>query len=372
MIDSLYRWRDRLIARPGFQRWSAAFWPTRGVAARQSRALFDLCAGFVYSQVLAAVVELELLPMLKAGPQSAEALAPRLTLSVEATERLLKAATALKLCAARGKTRDGAQRYGLGMLGAALLGNPGVVAMIRHHKLLYADLADPVGLLRGTRDETALSRFWPYAKGGDLDTVADYSALMSASQSLLVEDVLEAYPFAQHQRMLDIGGGDGTFISHVARRFPKLAFTLFDLPAVAARAEARFAENGLATRAKAMGGDAYRGPLPQGFDLVTLIRVLHDHDDDGVRAILKQVRAALAPGGTLLIAEPMAGAKGAEPVGDAYFGFYLLAMGSGRARTPGELTGFLEEAGFTSITPLKTRRPLMTSAMMARVRIEKL
>ena len=42
---------------------------------------------------------------------------------------------------------------------------------------------------------------------------------------------------------------------------------------------------------------------------------------------------ALPADGTLLLAEPMAGSRGAEPVGDAYFGFYLLAMGSGRPRT---------------------------------------
>ena len=49
--------------------------------------------------------------------------------------------------------------------------------------------------------------------------------------------------------------------------------------------------------------------------------------------LLRAIRRALPAGGTLLIAEPMSGVRGAEPIGDAYFGFYLLAMGSGRPRT---------------------------------------
>ena len=43
----------------------------------------------------------------------------------------------------------------------------------------------------------------------------------------------------------------------------------------------------------------------------------------------------------------MLGTPGAETVGDAYFGFYLLAMGRGRARTPEQLKQMLTEAGFS-------------------------
>jgi demethylspheroidene O-methyltransferase len=93
---------------------------------------------------------------------------------------------------------------------------------------------------------------------------------------------------------------------------------------------------------------------------------LHDHDDDSVRVLLARARDALAPGGTLVIAEPMAGGRGAERVGDAYFGFYLLAMGRGRARSASEIATLLNEAGFAALRPLKTRRPLLVSVLMAR------
>ena len=50
--------------------------------------------------------------------------------------------------------RRGDGRFGLGALGAALVGNPGIAAMVEHHALLYADLRDPVALLRGERGAT--------------------------------------------------------------------------------------------------------------------------------------------------------------------------------------------------------------------------
>ncbi|GIS01752.1 MAG: hypothetical protein CM15mP103_03030 [Gammaproteobacteria bacterium] len=77
----------------------------------------------------------------------------------------------------------------------------------------------------------------------------------------------------------------------------------------------------------------FRSPLPQDVELFSLIRVLHDHDDEPVSGLLSRLCTALKPGGHLLIAEPMAGTPGAEPIGDTYFSFYLWAMGSGRPRT---------------------------------------
>jgi demethylspheroidene O-methyltransferase len=367
LADRLAGWRNRLVASPRFQRFAASFPLTRPIAQRQSQALFDLCAGFVYAQVLQACVQLDLFRILEAGPRSVAELAPRLAMTESATERLLGAAAALDLV----ERRSGG-RYGLAMLGAALLGNPGVGAMIAHHRLLYDDLADPLALLRGESRPTALSGYWGYATADQPAAappaeVAAYSALMAQSQHFVADDILAAYDFAQHRRILDVGGGEGAFLIRVAAQAKAPALTLFDLPAVAARAQVRFEAEGLGPRASTFGGDMHRDALPGGADLVTLVRVLHDHDDAAVRALLARIRACLPPGGTLLIAEPMAGSAETRRMAEAYFAFYLLAMGSGRARSPEELTAFLREAGFTEIRTLRTRRPLLTGGMTARV-----
>ncbi len=364
-LDRVAGLRDQLLASSGFRRRAAAFALTRPVARRRTRGLFDLCAGFVYSQVLLACARLDLPRRLLEAPRTAEALAPLLALSPDATERLLAAATALRIA-----RRRGGGRYGLGPLGAALVDNPALAAMIEHHTLLYDDRRDPLRLLRGDGD-TQLARYWPYADqqrapGLGAGEVAPYTALMSASQSLIASEVLDAYRLGRHRCLLDVGGGDGTFLAAAAARAPALRLVLFDLPPVAARARARFAALGLADRAQAVGGDFLRDALPGGADLVSLVRVLHDHDDDAALRLLRAIRRALAPGGTLLLAEPMSGTRGAEPVGDAYFGFYLLAMGSGQPRTPRRVAALLREAEFARVRLTRTHTPLLARLIIAR------
>jgi len=362
-------WRDRVLMNPAFQRFALDFPPTRFLARRRSQALFDLCAGFVYSQVLLAVVRLEILERVRNGPLSTVELRAALALPRDGADRLLKAAASLGLLERRfapaAPGQAGGEGYGLGQLGAALLGNPGVLALIEHHAVVYPDLEDPVALLRGALPRTQMADYWPYARAAEPaalepEAVGRYTAVMSASQSLIAAEVLAAHSFARHRAVLDVGGGDGQFLRSVAARHPHLDLALFDLPAVTALAAGKFAAAGLAGRVRLVGGSFFRDPLPAGADLITLVRVLHDHDDPEALAILRAVHAALPPGGTLLVAEPMAGTPGAEAAADAYFGFYLLAMGSGRARTPAELAGLARAAGFGPARLLPNRAPLLT------------
>jgi demethylspheroidene O-methyltransferase len=243
--------------------------------------------------------------------------------------------------------------------------------MIEHHAMLYGDLRDPVALLRGEAGAGQLASYWPYAKGAkpaDLsrDSIAPYTALMAASQPMIAQQVLSAYSFAGHRCLLDIGGGDGSFIAAVAAQAPKLRCVLFDLPAVADQASERFRAHGLSSRAVAIGGSFLTGRLPEGADIISLVRVIHDHDDADVMTLLRAARRALPDHGTLLIAEPISGVRGTEPIGDAYFAFYLLAMGSGRPRTFARLQEMLAEAGFTDIALRPAGMPLLTSVISAR------
>lgn len=358
-------WRNARIADPAFQDRAARFPPTRPFARAEAEQLHDIVAGFVYSQVLLACVELGVLDTLVAGPLSTGDLAARIGLTPERTARLAQAAAALRLL-----ERDGTDAYGLGPLGAAALGAPGVVEMVRHHALFYRDLADPVALLRGETDPE-LSRFWAYVGGArthDLpaSTAAEYSRLMAASQIMVARETLAAVPLEGIRCLLDVGGGEGAFLAAALAATPSLRGIVFDLPAVAARAEARFAETGLTDRARAVGGSFLDDPLPEGADAVSLIRVLYDHEDAVVAALLARVHAALPPGGRLIVSEPMAGGARPTRAGDAYFGFYTLAMSTGRPRSPERHAELLAAAGFTAIRRHPTRQRFITAVMSAR------
>lgn len=361
--EAALAWRNRTLSNPRFQHWAAEFPLTRPVARRRTQALFDLVAGFVYSQTLFACVELGLFKVLAYGPRTEAELATALDLPPDGAQRLLSAAAALGLV-----DRLTGDRYTLGPHGAAILGSAGLSEMIEHHRHLYADLSDSVGLLK--RGRGSLSHFWSYASatapGGDsAAAVAAYSRLMASTQPAVAAEVLDAYPVRRHRRLLDVGGGEGAFLAAAAARAPALGLMLFDLPAVAERAEARLSQAGLLGRAELHGGDFLNDPIPRGADLITLVRILHDHDETAALGLLRKVRAALPADGTLVIAEPMAGETGKNRMSDVYFGFYLLAMGQGRTRTPATLFDMLREAGFSRMRRLPTHNPFLLRAIAA-------
>jgi demethylspheroidene O-methyltransferase len=311
-----------------------------------------------------AFVQLDLADHLSTQPRTVEGLALRTGINPDRMRVLCQAAAALGLMQ---RQRDG--RFALGRLGAALPGIPGLAQMISHHDVLYRDMADPVAFFRDAPD-TELAAFWPYVFGVgghiDPDTAATYSELMAQSQTLVAEEALRVLDLKGIRTLLDVGGGTGAFLSAVGKAWPELRLHLFDLPQVIDPATARFAEAGLADRTKITGGSFRTDPLPTGADAISLIRVLYDHTDDTVRQLLLKAHAALPDGGRILISEPMSGGDRPDRPGDAYFGLYCMAMGTGRARSAAEISTHLEAAGFTDIRIRKTARPFITSVVEAR------
>ncbi len=359
------RWvmrRNAILGSEAFQRWASRTPIIRGIARRRAAAQFDMIAGFIYSQILMAFVQAGLIEFLNGHLRSFDEIADFTRMEPDATERLLRAGQSLQIA----ESPQGVL-WTLGEAGAPLSANKGAMAMIRHHHLLYCDLGDPLALLtKGRREETALSAYWTYAsKDESKAEAAGYSELMAATQPMVSQQIIDAYDFSAHKRMLDIGGGSGAFtlaISGVAR---KLQFGIFDLPDVISEARKRLATDQVGLHIEFHPGSFKENAIPAGYDLITLVRILHDHDDDVVQALLLKIYDALPPGGRLLIVEPMAGSAGATRMGDAYFGLYLWAMGSGRPRTAAGTTEMLRSAGFTTINPVKTALPIITSALVA-------
>lgn len=360
--DALADWRNRVIASPRFQRWAARFPLTRWIVRRQASALFDVMAGFVYSQILLACVKVNLFEILSHGALSQEELQRQIHLPEAGLKRLLDAAVSIRLIT---KRKD--DHYALGMLGAPLVGNRALTDMIVHHGDFYRDLQDPLALLRGDYSgKAAMAEYWPYIDQANdpkpeslsAERVANYSKLMAHTQPLVTAEVIDAYSFANHRHLLDIGGGQGGFVTQLTSLYPNLKCTIFDLPGVAQLANTYIKNNNLSNKINAVGGNFFEGDLPKGADIATLIRVIFDHDDHRVRLLLRNVFNALEPGGSLILAEPMAGTPGQEAMGDAYFGFYLLAMGRGRPRTHQEISQLLTNSGFEGIRLLPSAIPL--------------
>ncbi|MGR3745055.1 MAG: methyltransferase [Pseudooceanicola nanhaiensis] len=353
-------WLARLISRPKVQSLAARVPIGRGIARRDGAAIFGLVQGFVASQVLAALVELDILSRFLDGPQSADSLGLTLGIAPQRMEALLRASVALGLLRYR---RGG--RYGLARRGAAILGVPGLTDMVRHNAAFYADMADPVALLRGP-DETELQRFWPYVQGSgvEAESARRYSDLMARSQELVAEDTLKMVSLRGVRCLMDVGGGSGVFLSR-ALGVAAAEGILLDLPEVLDTARARLASGGLEDRVRLEPGDFREGPLPKGADAISLVRVLYDHADETVAGLLARVFDALPPGGRLIVSEPMSGGPRPDPICDVYFAFYTMAMGTGPVRSAARIATLCREAGFAGVRTPNPPRPYITRVVEA-------
>ena len=351
----LLRFRNRLLADPKFLAFAQRFPLTRPVARARSRDLFNLLAGFSYSQVLYACVSLRVLEHVGQAGISIAELAQKIGLTQSKAYTLVHAAVALDIL-------DWAnEQVVLGPHGAALLGQPWIMRFIEHHRYFYRDLEDPVGLLKGQSVPNGLRSYWTY-EDGESDKQA-YSELMAASQEAVSQQILGAYNFKNHKNILDVGGGSGAFLRAVGIAYPHLALNLFDLEGVVNLAN----KKSISTQLNLYSGDFRVDPLPQGMDLISLVRVVHDHDDEVILTTLRNIRKVCSVGTTLLIAEPFAGNAANAPVTDAYFNLYFTAMGQGRTRSPKDIAELAAKAGFGHPKVLATNLPLITGLMTLRI-----
>ena len=363
------RWvarRNTVFADPRFQYWAAKLPIINWIARSRAKGAFDMVAGFAYSQILRAYVESGLFDVLSNGPVSHRRVAEKLELSPDAALTLLRAGRALML--SEEPIADG---WMLGEQGAVLAADKGAQAMVRHHHILYRDLTDPLDLLRKDRKEpTELSRYWSYAgalhgaaeRGTE---TAEYSELMATSQHFVADQVLASFTFPQGAKLLDVGGGHGAFLTRMGEANASLQLGLFDLPEVAASGHLILAEKFGEDRVTAHPGNFFEDDIPTGYNIVSLVRILHDHDDEPAQQLLSNIHKSLALGARLLIAEPMARVPGAEGVGEAFFGMYLWAMGSGRARSVPEIKAMLAKAGFSTTRSIATPQPVNASLIVA-------
>lgn len=354
--------RNRLIASRRFQSWAARFPLTRGLVRRDGDALFDLMAGFCHSQILMALTELQITDALLGGPMRPADISDKCNIPPDRMQVLLQGGAAI------GILRIMRGKVDLTRRGAAFAAVPGLSAMVRHHRAFYRDLEDPVAFFRG-ETVTELADVWPYvfgdATGIDPATASAYSDLMAQSQALVADDTLRTITFKDIEVLMDVGGGTGAFLAAVGGAYPAMKLKLFDLPAVAPAAAERFAAAELSDRSDIVTGSFHDDALPSGADAISLVRVLYDHSDSSIRALLAKVYAALPLGGQIIISEPMSGGATPDKATDGYFGLYTLAMRTGRTRSADAIEAFLLEAGFTGIRKHRPLRTYVTSVVTA-------
>jgi len=161
------------------------------------------------------------------------------------------------------------------------------------------------------------------------------------------------------RKLLDVGGGLGTYSIAFCRFYPRLQATLVEHPAISPLARRAVRDAGLAKRVRVIGMDFSRGTLPRGFDAVFLSNVLHARGVDENRSLLRRLYGCLNPNGQLILRDIFMNRDRTEPEWGALFSVLLLLhTPQGRCYTLDEILRWLRQAGFSDIS-----RPFPSSSL---------
>ena len=161
--------------------------------------------------------------------------------------------------------------------------------------------------------------------------------------------VLASYSFSSIEKLVDVGGGDGSLIIAILQTEPKMKGMLFDLPHVTEKAKQKITEAGLSGRCDIVAGDALVS-VPNGGDAYILSRVVNSFDNERALAVLQNCRRAITQKSKLLLVErvlPDRVEHSFAAQGPVMSDLNMMVISGGRERTATEHRALLEAAGFT-------------------------
>jgi SAM-dependent methyltransferase len=182
-----------------------------------------------------------------------------------------------------------------------------------------------------------------------------YTAGVEAITAGTARALATVYDFSRHRRVLDLGGGTGSFLLAMLRQHSTLEGVLYDAPAVAALARQRLAESPLASRLRIVEGDFFTDPLPEDADAVLIANVFHNFLPERNRTVLQHVWASAPDEARLLLVDFWTDPTHTQPLTAALMaGAFLLVTGQGDVYSAEEVQEWLQATGWRMIehTPL--------------------
>jgi len=183
----------------------------------------------------------------------------------------------------------------------------------------------------------------------DPEAGAVFRAVMGTAPAEDYAPIAAAWDFSRAKVVADLGGGGGSLILAVLGLNPHLRGMLVDLEASVEAAKARFAEEDPSSRCELIAADLTQS-VPAGADVYMLKHVLHGRQDADAITILRNCRAVIPQGGSLLIVEfilpPLVSHADPQLEGHLMSDLNMLAVTGGKERSEREWRTLLEAAGF--------------------------
>jgi hypothetical protein len=300
--------------------------------------LFDLAAReYMISRVIQVCADLHLFSLLMAEPLSTDELAKRCQAGVRGTEALLIALQALGIVKADEGTWSISPEIAQQNPDEDILA--GMVGGYRD----WLELADSV--------RTGAARAEPSFKS-DRASMRQFLVGMHLSSWPVATELAAELPLEPH-RILDLGGGLGTYSLAICEHFQQATATVLELAGVADLGRQFVSQSKLGARVRFMSGDYLSDPFPRDHDLVLMCNILHQEKPSNVRRLFRKVAACLPSQGWLIIHETMLEEGSAPTLSEALAALNHLLYFGGQAYSEGQVVAWLRSE---DLKPQEVRR----------------
>jgi SAM-dependent methyltransferase len=282
-------------------------------------------------------------------PLTVEELADQTQASRDGIERLLNALAAMGLV----EKKDGRCACPPSIQRLLAKDSPDYIGhiILHHHHLMesWARLDESVRSGRAIRDRSSVGR----EEWRESFLMGMFNLAMAIAPRMA-----EAIDLSGRRRLLDLGGGPGTYAIHFCLKNPALAAAVFDLPTTRPFAEKTISRFQLNRRIDFSAGDYHSDGIPGRYDVAWLSHILHAEGPEACRNIIQKTVSALEPGGMIIIHEFILNDTLDGPLFPALFSLnMLLGTESGRSYSEAELSAMLAAAGVRDIRRIPVQTP---------------
>jgi SAM-dependent methyltransferase len=194
--------------------------------------------------------------------------------------------------------------------------------------------------------------YYEYLAERPVDNVRFDSSQQGATK-LELRAAMRGFDWGSVGTLVDVGGGNGTFLAGLLQRHKSLRGILYDLPFVVDLSGDVLDAHGVRDRCTVVGGSFFADPVPAGHDVYLLKRTLYNWDAAPAVEILKAIRRAMRPDSTLLIFEPTRIPGHGFDIAQLTDVLMLVFTG-GALRTHDQIAGLLDQADLTLTGVLPT------------------
>ncbi len=317
--------------------------PTPGARLTPER-IMQLAFGFAPTLIIEAAIRHRVFDLVDERPQTVEEVSAQTGASVRGLRTVMNALVGLELL-----TKDNQGRYRLTPESAAFLvstkeGFHGGFFRHMSEQLLPKWLAINE-IVRTGRPAKAVNQEEGGAEFFQEFVEGIFPMSYPAAQALA--EVLGVSQSERPVEVLDLAAGSGVWGIALAQKSPRVRVTAVDWPGVLPVTRRMAARFKVESQFRFLEGDLLEADFGGGYDLATLGHILHSEGEGRGRALLKKVFGALAPGGTIAIAEFLVNEERTGPPQGLTFAVNMLVnTEQGDTFSFGEISGWLSEAGF--------------------------